>query len=286
MPPAFLPKLQGFELTGTFDTQVEVGISWAALDETILSGDVPIRNCKVIRPTRGMSAGKLRGQFRHRVIVGFDPKGKPRFRTMTVGPANPNFVKYSSLSTHLVNAILTTEDSNFFHHHGFIGPEFRTALIKNLKAGYFRYGASSITMQLVKNVYFDRDKTLSRKIQELFMAWYVETTVPKERLMEVYLNAIEYGPSLYGIGAASQRIFGKPAIELNPTESAFIATLLPAPGRRFRQYCRDQMSSWTEGKIERILGLMKKRGRLSDIEYEQAMSTPILFREDKVGCGR
>ena len=286
LPNGLVPKLRGFEVAGTFSTDVELGISWAALEDTVLDGSVGIYDCKVVRAADGMSASKLRGQFRHRVIVRYDKGNKPVYRTITVGPSSSAFMSVSRVSKHLVNSILTTEDSAFFRHRGFIVPEFRTALIKNLKAGYFRYGASSITMQLVKNVYFGREKTMSRKLQELFMTWYVETEIKKERLMEVYLNAIEYGPSLYGIGPASRRLFNKSATDLNPTESAFMASLLPAPRRRFRQYCRDEMSSWTEGKIERILGLMKKRGRLTDEEYDQAMSTPLLFRLDKTGCGR
>ena len=285
LPPALLPKLQGFKLRGTFDTDFEVHVQRDKLEDTVLSGSVGIRNCDVTAAAKGMSAGKIRGQFRHRTIVGFTD-GKPRYRTMTIGPENSAYVSLGNVSPYLVNSLLTTEDSSFFRHRGFIVSEFRTALIKNLEAGFFRYGASSITMQLVKNVYLDRQKTMSRKLQELFMTWYVETKVKKSRIMEVYVNAIEYGPGLYGIGNASHRYFGKRAAELNPTESAFFSSILPAPRRRFRQYCRDKLTGWTERKIERILGLMLKRNRINEAEFEQAMITPIAFRGDKTGCGR
>ncbi len=283
MPAALIPKLQGFELSGKFDTDLEVHVRWDDLENSLLKGAVGIRKCKVVKPAKGMSARKIKSQFRHRIIVGFDDD-EPIYRRMTVGPSNSNYVSFQSVSPYLINSLLTTEDSSFFRHRGFIVSEFRTAMIKNLEAGYFRYGASSITMQLAKNVYLDRAKTVSRKLQELFMTWYIETQVKKERLIEVYINAIEYGPKLYGIGHAASRYFGKSAADLNPNESAFISTILPAPARRYKQFCRDQLSGWTERKIERILGLMLKRKRITEEEYERAMITPLYFRSEKVGC--
>jgi membrane peptidoglycan carboxypeptidase len=172
---------------------------------------------------------------------------------------------------------MTTEDSAFFQHHGFIPHEFRSALVKNLEAGYFKYGASSITMQMVKNVLLYREKTLSRKLQELFLTWFVETQLEKERILEIYLNAIEYGPGLYGIGPAAHEYFGKPAHDLNPVEAAFFSSILPSPKARYRQFCSGTLSKWTAGKIERILGLMRKRERLTEEEYQQALATPLVF---------
>jgi hypothetical protein len=103
---------------------------------------------------------------------------------------------------------MTTEDSSFYSHRGFIPREFRTALIRDLEAGYFKYGASSITMQMVKNVLLHREKTLSRKFQELFLTWHLERKLEKDRIMEIYVIAIEYGPALYGIKPAAEVYFG------------------------------------------------------------------------------
>jgi membrane peptidoglycan carboxypeptidase len=175
---------------------------------------------------------------------------------------------------------MTTEDNGFMKHHGFIVSEFRSALIKNLKAGYFRYGASSITMQLAKNVLLYREKTLSRKLQELFFTWDLENTLEKERLLEIYFNVIEYGPGLYGIGPAAMHFFGKTPKELNPVEAAFFSSILPAPKQRYQQYCKGTLTQWTTDKIERILGLMQKRGRLTEEEYETALDTPLHFVKD------
>ena len=197
-----------------------------------------------------------------------------------VGPTNEDFVKIEDISPYVMKSIISTEDSNFYHHRGFITTEFRTALVNDLKADGFRFGASSITMQMVKNVFLYKQKTLARKLQELFLTWYVETVLPKERLLEIYLNVIEFGPGLYGIGPAAQRYFGKPAKDLNPVEAAFFSSILPNPKDRYAQYCRNELTKWTSAKIERILNIELKRDRLTQAEFDTAIATPLLFVKD------
>ncbi len=208
----------------------------------------------------------------HFVEVGVDD-----WMTFMVGPENPDFVPIWDVSPFVIKSLMTTEDGRFYKHHGFINSEFKSALIKDLKAGYFRYGASSITMQMVKNVMLYREKTLSRKLQELFLTWYVETQLTKDRILEIYLNAIEFGPGIYGIGAAARHYFGKAARDINPVEAAFFSSILPNPKKRYKQFCSGKLWTATEHKIQRILALMHKRERLSDDEYAVAEATPLVF---------
>ncbi|MBP9088828.1 MAG: transglycosylase domain-containing protein, partial [Kofleriaceae bacterium] len=98
--------------------------------------------------------------------------------------------------------------------------------------------------------------------------------------MEIYLNVIEYGPGLYGIGPAAQHYFGKSAKDLTPTEAAFFSSILPAPKQRYKQYCEGTLTRWTEGKIARILNIMLKRKRLTQEEYDAAVATPLMFAKD------
>jgi len=189
-------------------------------------------------------------------------------------------VPLDQISPYVPKSIMSTEDSAFYKHHGFIPSEFKSALVTNLKNCKFAYGASSITMQTVKNVLLTPEKTLARKLQELFLTWHVENTLTKDRILEIYLNVIEYGPGLYGIGPAAQHYFGKPAKDLNPVEAAFFSSILPNPKERYKQYCAGTLTKWTTGKIERILGIMLKRDRLTQEEYDKAMATPLLFSKD------
>lgn len=271
IPIEMVPYMRGYKLKGKFSTDLQMVVDYADLDGTVLDGSVGIRACKVKeQPTA--SPKRLLEPFEHFVEVERD-----QWISFEVGPDNPDFVPFDEISPHLVNSIMTTEDNSFMKHHGFIVSEFRSALIKNLKAGYFRYGASSITMQLVKNVLLYREKTLSRKLQELFFTWDVENTLEKERILEIYFNVIEYGPGLYGIGPAARHFFGKEPRDLNPVEAAFFSSILPAPKDRYQQYCKGTLRRQTTEKIKRILALMQSRGRITEDEYELALETPLVF---------
>jgi hypothetical protein len=274
IPKEMATYMAGYDLKGTFATDIRLAIDWNDLDATQLEGSVGIRNCKVIdRPSD--SPERLKEDFEHYVEV-----DKGEWISFEVGPDNDDFVPLQDISPYLIKSIMSTEDSAFRSHHGFIPSEFRTALVNNLKAGAFKYGASSITMQLVKNALLYRKKTLARKLQELFLTWDVENVLSKDRIMEVYLNVIEYGPGLYGIGPAAAHYFDKAAKDLTPVEAAFFSSILPSPKLRYKQYCAGTLSKWTEAKISKILAIMHKRGRLDQAEYDTAIATPLLFAKD------
>ncbi|MGE0399658.1 MAG: transglycosylase domain-containing protein [Kofleriaceae bacterium] len=274
IPSEMVPYMQGYKLKGTFDTDLTVAIDWADLDATKLDGGVGIRRCRVVDEPDD-SPKRLEKEFEHFVEV-----EEGQWMSFVVGESNPDFVPLADISPYLIQSIQTTEDGAFYKHKGFIVSEFRTALISNLKAGKFRHGASSITMQFVKNVLLYRDKTLLRKFQELFLTWHVENTLTKDRILEIYFNVIEYGPGLYGIGPASWHYFSKPAKDLNAREAAFFSSILPSPKERYKQYCQNTLTKWSVAKIDRILNLMKTRKRITEDEYNQAMATPLLFAKD------
>ena len=172
---------------------------------------------------------------------------------------------------------MTTEDSGFFKHRGWVSSQFKTALRRNIAGGGFRLGASSITMQMVKNVLLDREKTLSRKFQELFLVWFVEKILSKQRILELYFNAIEFGPRLYGIGPAARHYFGNSASDLSPAEAAFFSSILPSPKRRYVQYCHGTLTPQWEKYVHRILNKMRERGRLDDEEFTTAVASTLVF---------
>jgi hypothetical protein len=274
IPTEMAPYMAGYKVKGKFDTDVRVDIDWNDLDATQLDGHIGINGCKVVDEPED-SPRRLKEEFEQFVEV-----EKDEWESFDVGPSNDEFVPLDQISPYLIKSIMSTEDSAFYQHHGFITSEFRTALVNNLKAGKFVQGASSITMQMVKNVLLYREKTLARKLQELFLTWHVENTLDKDRILEIYLNVIEYGPGLYGIGPAAYHFFGKKPKDLTPTEAAFFSTILPSPKERYKQYCAGTLTKWTEGKIERILQIMLKRDRLTQAEYDAAIATPLLFSKD------
>ena len=132
-------------------------------------------------------------------------------------------------------------------------------------------------MQMVKNVLLSQEKTLSRKLQELFLVWYLEQELPKERILELYFNAIEFGPRIYGIGRAAQHYFGKRPSELTPLEAAFFSSILPSPKRRYIQYCHGAPLPPWDRYVRRILAKVHERGRITDEEYATAQAQKLVF---------
>ena len=260
--------------SGTFASDLALAIDWNDLDATTLDGSVGLRGCRIAHQPQAIA--RLHGSFEHYVEVAPD-----QWLAFTVGPDSPDFVPLDQVSPYLLKSLMSTEDSSFYGHHGFLPRELKAALIKNLKAGYFKFGASSITMQTVKNVLLYREKTLSRKLQELVLTWAIEQALGKDRILEIYVNAIEYGPGIYGIGNAARHYFGKSAHDLTPKESAFFSSILPSPKARYRQYCAGTLTSWSADKIDRILAIMLKRARLTQEEYDEAVAQPLVFVKDE-----
>jgi hypothetical protein len=285
IPGPAVTRLQGFVLTGNFEADLHTRIDYANLDALELGGKVGIDGCKVVKAPEDIL--KLAGPDSIVQMVEVPPKlgdgDLPETYMFPVGPDNPDFVPFDKISPHLINSIMTTEDNGFFKHRGFVTPEFKSALRRNLAAGRFRYGASSISMQTVKNVLLAHEKTLSRKLQELFLVWYMEQLIPKQRILELYFNAIEFGPRLYGIGAAARHYFGKSASDLGPLEAAFFSSILPSPKRRYVQYCAGALNAKWDKYVRRIMAKVHERGRLSDEDFQAAMAQPLVFNTAERG---
>ena len=156
--------------------------------------------------------------------------GKP-MRDITIGPSNPNFTPLSAISKNFINAVLTAEDPSFFTHNGFVEESIRKSIAVNYKEKKFKRGGSTIRMQLVKNVYLSRQKTLARKAEEILIVWLIEHNhlVSKNRMLEVYFNIMELGKNIYGIGEASRYYFGKQPADLTIGDGLFLASIVPKP---------------------------------------------------------
>jgi penicillin-binding protein 1A len=199
-------------------------------------------------------------------------------RSFEVGPANPRYVPYSALPSYVPRAVIASEDAGFFGHHGFDFDEIKDSLARDLETGEAVRGGSTLTQQMVKNLFLSRSKTLSRKIREALITLQVEATLPKWRILEIYLNTIEWGPDVYGIGDASWRWFGVPATRLTPKEAAFLATVIPNPKRFWHLYLeRGSVTPRWEERVDRLVDRMHEFGYLDDAAWQEALSEPIVF---------
>ncbi len=155
-----------------------------------------------------------------------------------------------------VNAVIVAEDGTFWSHAGFDWFEFRESLERNLKEGRASRGASTITQQLAKNLYLSSSKNPLRKLKEWVLTWYMERTLNKQRILELYLNVIEWGRGIYGIEAASRQYFGKSASLISREEAARLAAVIPNP----RRYRADKETRYLERRSQLILDRMGARG--------------------------
>jgi monofunctional glycosyltransferase len=139
------------------------------------------------------------------------------------------WVPYDRISPHLTRAVLVAEDSGFWQHDGLDVQQLRRSFELNLARGEFARGGSTITQQLAKNLYLSPAKNPVRKLRELMIARRLEAELSKQRILELYLNLIEWGDGVYGAEAAARTYFGKPASALNPQESALLAAAIVNP---------------------------------------------------------
>jgi monofunctional glycosyltransferase len=139
------------------------------------------------------------------------------------------WVAYGAISPSLKVAVLVAEDINFFSHRGFDSGEIRRALTQALEDGELPRGASTLTQQLAKNLWLSPSRDPFRKTREAILTWQLERSLGKRRLLELYLNVVEFGPGVWGAESASRRYFGKPAASLQDDEAALLAAALPSP---------------------------------------------------------
>jgi monofunctional biosynthetic peptidoglycan transglycosylase len=139
------------------------------------------------------------------------------------------WIPYPAVAPALKRAVLVAEDINFFSHRGFDVGEMRSAVTRALEEGEAPRGASTITQQLAKNLWLSASRNPLRKLEEAILTWQLERTLAKRRILELYLNVVEFGPGVYGAEAASRRYFGKSAAELDDDEAAQLAASLPSP---------------------------------------------------------
>lgn len=181
------------------------------------------------------------------------------------------FVPWDEFPQHLINAFVAREDENFFSHSGVVLSSVLRSMIRNLLSMSYQQGASTITMQLTRNVYELQNKTMDRKLLEVALAQRIERRYSKKTILTQYLNRIYFGHHCYGIGAAARHYFNKPVSALNLVECATLAGLVRAPS-----LCNPETSpSNAEGVKRETLARMLDQDMISQQEYEKAVETPI-----------
>jgi hypothetical protein len=271
IPTALLPTLQGAHMRGTLGLKGRLAFDTRKPDDLSLDYSVE-DHCRLTDAPPEIDRERFTKPFAHRI---YTPDGK--LSEEMTGPTTDNWTDLEHISPFMQAAVLTTEDGAFYRHHGFDHAAIRGAVAADIKARHFIRGASTITMQLAKNLFLSREKTLSRKLEELILTDYIDQAFTKEETMELYLNIIEFGPNVYGVTAAADHYFGRKPEELNLAECMFLSSILPQPIRYHHLYEHGELSeSWIKG-IRARMAIAQRTGKITAAELAEGLTEPVVF---------
>jgi hypothetical protein len=224
-------------------------------------------------PPRQMppAIARLRGDFIFSSAEGAGPH-----RSIDVSPASPDFIALRDVPPLFVRTLLLAEDAGFYGHRGIDLRELPTALLTNWSRGSAARGASTITQQLAKNLFLSRDKELGRKLEELAITFLLESALGKDRILEIYLNIIEWGPDLRGLRPAVHTYFGREPQALTPAEMAFLVAIIPGPIKYQRSFAHGTPGPGLRSLIDELLGKLRSVDAIGEEEYRRALGEPIV----------
>ncbi len=188
------------------------------------------------------------------------------------------YVPLKRISEELRKAVVISEDDLFFEHSGINMTELKKAFRENVEKKRFARGASTITMQLARNAFLFKKKTITRKLKEIIITKRIEKLLDKRTILEYYLNVVEWGPNIYGAEPAAYYYFNKPAAKLNLSESSLLAGILPNP-IYFNPFSNIKGA---RRKQSRVLKLMKETHLISYLKMKQIKNNPIHLRGSKL----
>lgn len=185
---------------------------------------------------------------------------------------NNNYVKLDQISQHLQNAVIASEDAAFYSHKGFDWHEMQNSFQENLESGKTKRGGSTITQQLAKNVFLNKEKSYWRKIKEAYLTYQIEQNFKKKEILEKYLNVVEFAPNIYGVKAASEHYFKKVPSQLNVLEATFLAFLLPNPKSHSSSFKKEQLTPYAKQRMQVLLKRLLVFKKIDEATYESSIA--------------
>ncbi|MCF6131244.1 transglycosylase domain-containing protein [Flavobacterium wongokense] len=260
LPTGLFRHFEGMEAQGSFSYSLNFKYNNHKPNNVVFDSSLKPEGIKITKYGEA-DLNKINSPFTYRAI----DKGVLQ-RPIYVGSGNWNYTPLTSMSPYLTKCVLTSEDPSFMTHRGFINAAFKESISKNIRTKKFARGASTISMQLVKNVFLTREKTLSRKLEEILLVYVLENNriASKQRMLEVYFNIIEWGPNIYGIAEASQFYFQKKPWDLNINQCLFLAQIIPNPKGFMAKFDSNNRLKPGPKQTERFLvNLMFKRNLIT-----------------------
>ncbi len=209
-----------------------------------------------------------------------------------IGPGSGSWTPLEQIPEFVSYVMWCSEDS-FYSHRGISESLLEKALAIDLSYGRFIYGGSTLTQQLVKNLYLKRNKALSRKFEEMLIVWQMEKVVGKKRILEIYCNGVEFGPKVYGITRAAQAFYQKTPGQLLPEEAVYLAIIKPSPRSGYGTMRGDGWGQWYFDKSKKYMDKLLGEHSISQAAYDAAaarefkpMFNPPARTGDSVPKGR
>ena len=192
-------------------------------------------------------------------------------------PKSKDYVPLNQISKNIQNAIILTEDASFYQHSGFDEEGIQHCYEKMKEKKRIVCGGSTITQQLAKNMFLTRHKNFLRKGVEALITFKIEDTLTKREILEKYLNIVQFGTDIYGVKQAAQFYFKKQPSQINVTEAAFLAMLLPNPEKYSQSFFKKNLTKFARKRIGRIVKTMYRFGRIDAATYESAIGSIDYF---------
>jgi len=269
LPAGLFTELAGIQTSGDLAYHLDFFVDFSRPEALRLASGLERRDFRIMR-FGGVDFRSVNAPFLHTVFE----EGQA-LRSFMVGPENPDFSSLEEIPPFLKSAVMISEDGAFFRHHGFVLEPFRDSIAANLREKRFARGASTISMQLVKNLYLKRQKTIARKLEEMIITWLIEENrlVSKERMLEIYLNIIEWGPQVYGAQEAARFYFDKDVADLTLSEAIFMASIIPQPKRFMASFDEEQrLRPGLQAYYADVSAKMLQRGWIDQRDFDTLIS--------------
>ena len=263
LPDGLFNNVKGLQAEGELSYHGLINIDFSQPDSLKIESELHKRNFRITHYGH-TNLTKMNEEFQYTAYE----NGQP-VRTFPIGPSWEHFTPLQQISPLLQMSVLQSEDGAFFYHQGFLIEAFREALIQDIKEKRFARGGSTISMQLVKNVFLNRKKNIARKLEEALIVWLIENQnlTSKERMFEVYMNIIEWGPQIYGAHEASFFYFNKLPSQLSVEEAIFLASIIPKP-KHFQNSFNEnrELSGKLKGYYKLIAERLAKKGLITEMQ--------------------
>lgn len=276
LPEGLMGRLSGLEMSGSASIRMDAVLDWGCPDSSDFHASIEADGLNVRYSPVAVGHLRYGGS-----CVMRDSWGESRVIHLDTLD-NPGFVVFDSLHPSFEGLLRCAEDATFRTHDGFCEYHIRNSIRANMESGRFVRGGSTITMQLARNLFLGREKTLARKVQEVFLTWRLESYLSKDRMLEIYANIVELGPGVFGFDQAARYYFGTGQRGISTRQMAYLVSILPGPRLYHRHFAGGSVPDHWEAYLDRLIRISGDRGWIDRDSAASALRDSVVF----AGSGR